>query len=354
MLSLVQLGGMLLGIVAGLAADSLGLRRTMVIGLALLAIASCAGGFVRTALPLMAFRGVEGVGFLLATMPAPSLIRRLVPPARVPRAMGVWGAYMPLGTALALVCGPMVMGVVGWSGWWLLLGTLSAVMALVVWTQVPPDPAATIAAADGEHWPARLARTLRAGGPWLVALCFAVYSAQWLAVIGFLPTLYAQAGLHAGVAGAATALAALVNMIGNIASGRLLHRGWAPARLLRVGYAAMALGGVVAFATLPLAPGVVPVVRYAAVLLFSMVGGLIPGTLFSLAVRVAPGEGTVSTTVGWMQQWSSIGQFAGPPVVATVAARVGDWGWSGAVTGACALIGFMLTWRIAAPSRARA
>ena len=38
--------------------------------------------------------------------------------------------------------------------------------------------------------------------------------------------------------------------------------------------------------------------RYTAVLLFSMVGGLIPGTLFSLAVRLAPGERTVSTTVG--------------------------------------------------------
>jgi hypothetical protein len=37
-----------------------------------------------------------------------------------------------------------------------------------------------------------------------------------------------------------------------------------------------------------------------------------------MAVRVAPDERTSPTTVGWMQQWSSLGQFAGPPLVAWV------------------------------------
>jgi outer membrane lipoprotein SlyB len=76
--------------------------------------------------------------------------------------------------------------------------------------------------------------------------------------------------------------------------------------------------------------------------MFSMVGGLVPATLFSLAVRLAPGESTISTTVGWMQQWSAIGQFAGPPLVAVVASAVGGWQWSGAVTSACALAGLLL------------
>jgi hypothetical protein len=38
--------------------------------------------------------------------------------------------------------------------------------------------------------------------------------------------------------------------------------------------------------------------------------------LFALAVRLAPSEGTLATTVGWVQQWSALGQFAGPPLVA--------------------------------------
>jgi MFS family permease len=85
-----------------------------------------------------------------------------------------------------------------------------------------------------------------------------------------------------------------------------------------------------------------PELQYAAVLAFSMVGGLIPATLFSLAIRLAPGADTVSTTVGWIQQWSALGQFAGPPLVAWVAAVTGGWQWTGWVTAASSGLGLLL------------
>jgi len=96
------------------------------------------------------------------------------------------------------------------------------------------------------------------------------------------------------------------------------------------------------------------VLRFAAVLAFSGVGGMIPGTLFSLAVRLAPSESTVSSTVGWMQQWSAFGQFTGPPLVAWVAARVGGWQWSWIVTSSCALAGVGLALWISRVAPARA
>lgn len=341
LLSLVQLAGMTLGLLVGLAADGLGLKRTMVAGLLILSGASLLGGWARGPEGLMLLRAAEGLGFLLASMPAPSLIRRLVDPTRMNKTLGLWGAYMPFGTALALLCGPLAIALVGWPGWWWLLAALSCAMAAWLALALPADPKASPAPASTRGWLQRLRRTLSASGPWLVALSFAMYSAQWLAVIGFLPTMYSQAGVGAGSASAATALAAAVNMIGNIASGRLLHDGVRPERLLYLGFGAMGLGGVLAFA--PLWQGADPVIaaglRYAAVLIFSMVGGLIPGTLFSLAVRLAPNEHTVSTTVGWMQQCSSLGQFAGPPLVAWVAARSGGWQSSWVVTAGCAAAG---------------
>ena len=56
----------------------------------------------------------------------------------------------------------------------------------------------------------------------------------------------------------------------------------------------------------------------------------------------SPGEDAVATTIGWMQQWSALGQFAGPPLVAWVASRHGGWGHTGWVTGACSLAGLLL------------
>jgi len=349
LLSLVQLAGMTLGLAAGLAADAIGLKRTMTVGLLVLSLASLAGGWVPDVSALLALRAVEGLGVLLACMPAPALIRRLVPPQRLQVQLGLWGAYMPLGTALALLLGPAVIAQTGWPGWWWLMGSLSLGMGVWLHLAVPPDPPGRDPAVQ-QHgsWRGRLGQTLAARGPWLVALSFAVYSAQWLAVIGFLPSIYAQAGISGMAAGAATAGAAAANIVGNVVSGRLLQRGIAAPRLLCIGFAAMAGGAVGTFA--PVWPGngsgtVLP--QYACVVLFSMLGGVIPGTLFSLAVQLSPSQEAVSTTVGWMQQWSSFGQFAGPPIVAMVATNAGGWQWSWTVTGACALAGLWLAWGMA-------
>jgi MFS family permease len=363
LLSLVQLAGMSLGLLLGLVADGIGLRRSVLAGLGILALASALGGLATSPEALLLARGAEGCGFLLATLPAPSLIRRLVPGEHLSRRLGLWRAYMPSGTALALLVGPWIMAAAGWSPWWWLLAAWTAAMALWVARRVPPDPPRRAAGAPDASdardvpapggWSSRLRHTLGSRGPWLVALAFAAYSSQWLAVIGFLPSIYAQAGLAGPIAGALTALASAANIVGNVGAGRLLWRGWPAPRLLAIGYLTMALGALVAFG-LPLGEGAGPALaRYVAVLAFSAVGGLIPGALFSLAVKLAPGEQTVSTTVGWVQQCSSLGQFAGPPLVAWVAAGVGGWQWTWAVTGTASLLGLALAGAIAAVLRAR-
>lgn len=354
LLSLVQLATMALGIVAGLTADGIGLRRSMLIGLALLSLASLGGGWARDVGSLLALRALEGLGFLMATVPAPSLVRRCVAPAQLTRMLGFWGAFMPFGTALALLAGPAVMGAIGWPGWWWAIAALTALMALWVAARVPADPPHHGAASGpgaGQGWRARLRLTLGAGGPWLGALTFAVYSAQWLAVIGFLPSLYAQQGWGGLLGAVLTALVAAVNIVGNIVAGRLLSHGVAPRALLWAGFGAMALGAWLAFGA-PTAEA--PVLRYTGALLFSAVGGLIPGSLFGLAPRLAPSDATVATTVGWMMQWSAVGQVSGPPLVAWVAAQAGGWQFTWVVTGACCLLGAALASQIGRQLRRRA
>ncbi len=342
LLSAVQVASMTLGLAVGLSADSLGLRRSMLVGLALLSVASISGGFVADASGLLFLRALEGLGFLLVVMPAPALIRRTVDASQLSGRMGWWGTYMPTGSALALLLGPWVIAGLNWSAWWWLLGAVAASAWVAVWlcvTDVQPSAPAHNAANDA--WPKRLALTLKSPGPWLVALTFAVYSSQWLAVVGFLPTVYAELGLAAGTAGMLSACVALANVSGNIMSGRLLQRGWPAQRLLVVGFACMTLGAVGAYATWQ-GQGLPTALRFACVVMFSAVGGLIPGTLFSCALRLAPSEGTVSTTVGYMQQLSALGQFAGPPLVAWVAASAGGWQWTWAVTATLSLAGAVL------------
>ena len=349
LLSLVQLAGMSLGLALGAAADALGARRSMLTGLCTLALASGLGGFSQGPLPLMLLRVAEGFGFMLVVLPAPGLLRALVPPARLSTVLGLWGSYMPLGTALALLLGPLCLQLLGWRAWWWLLGGLSLLMAAVLARAVPvAAPVNQAMASAGAwtvagSWQASLRQTLAAPGPWLVAVIFALYSGQWLAVIGFLPTIVAQTGLtgvfSGMISGIPTALAAAANIGGNVAAGRLLQRGVAPQRLLVLGFATLAGAAALAFAPIDAPAGL----RFMALLLFSAVGGLIPGTLFTLAVRVAPGERALASTVGWVQQWSSLGQFAGPPAVAWLASQASGWQWTWVATGASSALGLLLT-----------
>ena len=344
LLSLVQLAGMLFGIFIGLAADGIGQRRSMLIGLGVLALSSLQGAGAQDAASLLRWRALEGLGFLLVVLPAPNLIRLLVRPDQMNIMMGVWGTYMPLGTGLALLGGPALMALAGWQGLWWGLSLFTVLVMVWLGLAVPPeDKLKSISQSGTTGWLHRLRQTLSASGPWLVALSFAVYSAQWLAVIGFLPTIYTQAGYSGESTAILTAMVALVNILGNLLSGALQARAYRPEHLLYLGFLAMGMGTAFAFGGGSWGPSS----RFISILLFSMIGGMVPATLFSLAVRLAPSDRTISTTVGWIQQWSAMGQFLGPPLVAWVAAGVGGWHATWWVTCACSLVGLALARLIA-------
>lgn len=350
LLSAVQLAGMLMGVFVGLFAESIGLRRSMVFGLMLLGWGSAAGGSAANVTELLGSRLLEGFGFLLVVLPAPGLIRRLVPAERLPLNLGLWGAHMPIGTALALLSGSWAMSLVGWRGWWWVLAGLSVSMGCLILAILPSDPprgyvGESLSGVDSESWRRRLNLTLTSREPWLVALIFAMYSCQWLAVIGFLPTIYAQAGFSGSFAGLITAVVSLANILGNIGAGRLLYREFSALKLLKIGFFFMAICTFLAFSAVT---NEFLALRFMAVLLFSAIGGMIPAVLFSLAVKLAPSEQTISTTVGWVQQCSSTGQFLGPPLVAWVADTAGGWEGVWVVASSASLLGFLVASRLLA------
>src|SRR5574343_615777 len=163
LLSMVQLAGL-----------------TLAVFMVLLALASGAGGVSTSVSVLLVCRALEGMGLLLVALPAPALIRRLVLPRQLAGMLGVWGAYMPTGTALALLVGPLFIPVWGWPAWWWLFAAVSLAMALWIARAIPADPPA--AGGQGSAGMLqRLRRTLGARGRWLVALSLGLYSCQGLA-----------------------------------------------------------------------------------------------------------------------------------------------------------------------------
>lgn len=340
LLSMIMLAGLSLGVIMGATADTLGPRRALLTGLFLLSASSFAGGFAQTSQQLLIARACEGLGFLLIVLPAPGLIRQLVPADRLSRRLGWWTTYMGLGIGSTLLLGPPWLSAFGWRSWWWLMATLSiGLFALAVWG----IPTLKTLPRQGNPWLSRIQATLSNRGPWLVAITFSVYAAQWMAIVGFLPTLYTQAGYDSWQLGLFTAGVAFVNIGGNILAGQLIHRGRSPFGVIALGFLIMLLTAWLAFALLT--PGLLQII---CILVFSGLGGLIPGSLFYVAVQFAPAPDTMSSTVGWIQQWTSIGQFSGPPLLALAVGWAGQWSISWVVTGSLAVLGLLMTvlmWR---------
>jgi MFS family permease len=351
LVSLLLLGSSLLGIAGGSIADRFGHRRVMISGLLILGGAGLTGAFAHDPQVVFISRALESIGFILTVLPGPSLLRRSVSPARLSVWLSGWGTYMPLGTGTALALGPWLIESAGWRPLWITVALLSLVWA---WAIARAHPAATPSvvpsatadetrAATAARGSASLAEepsltqlamtTLRAPGPWLLMLCFMFYAAQFLGIFSFLPTIYREAGIDLRTGGALTALGVLINVIGNLSAGRLLERGL-PRGQLVIGSAVI----MAAMAWLAFGSSVPFWFQYGAVLVLSMVGGLIPGALFASAPVYAPDPRSVSTTVGWMQQGSGIGQLLVPPLIAALAQSNGSWQYTWMITGLCSAV----------------
>ena len=346
LLGMFQVASMAVGVFAGMLADRFGPRRVMITGLLVAAAASAAGALASTTASLLSWRAIESAGFMAIVLPGPALLARAVEPRRLRATMGLWACYMPTGMGLALLVGPLLLTVAGWRALWWLTAVAPLILALLVHRFVDADPLpAARAVAPDRRALDLVARTLRSPGAWLLAVAFGCYAGQWMSVMGFLPTFYAAEGIAPALAGVLTAIGALVNVTGNFSSGLLLQRGVPAGRLVLIASSTMLVCAWVLFgSSLPFA------VRYVSLLAFSAVGGLIPGTLFTLTHRFTPTPAAISTTTGLMQQGSSAGQFLMPLAVALVVSHTNGWSSAWMATGALALVNVglaivLLRWR---------
>jgi MFS family permease len=226
------------GLMFGALSDRFGQLRLAVAGLLVAAIAGAAGAQVHTAGWLIASRVAEGVGFFMMSVSLPGLIIRLADDRTRQTAMGLWGAYLPLGAGLVLLAGGVIITALGWRGLWLAISASYVVfLAALVWAA--PEQAAPARPAGA----GRIATVLKTPGAVMLAVVFGCYSGQYMAVTSFVPLILVErAGWALAPAAAVGALVMVANTTGNVASGFLLDRGWQRRTLILLAAAMMATG----------------------------------------------------------------------------------------------------------------
>ncbi|MBF0267151.1 MAG: MFS transporter [Alphaproteobacteria bacterium] len=344
LLSLFALLGAATGSFVGRLVDRLGQKRTLLFGLSCTVLGSLAGAFAQATPLLLATRALEGIGFVSVVVAAPALIFRECQAKDHRLAFGLWSTWMPVGAAFMMALSPTLLMLFGWRANWLVASALTLAALLLSFLLISPD-----AALQAQRPRGRLRDLVKLPTPWILAACFCFYSMSFQTVFGFLPSyLVQEQALDPALAARLTALALLLNVVGNLSAGPLIRLGLARWQVIFMAALAMGLCAWGIFADeLPLAA------RYGLCLLFSAMGGLIPAAIFIAAPAFAPTPAHVGTIGGMIVQGLSIGQLAGPPTLAFLVHRVGSWGAAPYFISTLALICLLLALALKRQERLR-
>ena len=106
-------GGLLL--LGGRAADLLGRRRLLMVGLAVFSAASLAAGLATSDTFLILTRGLQGFGAAIVLPAALSIVMNIFPEgAERNKALGIWGAVGAMGATVGVLAGGLLTRYLGW------------------------------------------------------------------------------------------------------------------------------------------------------------------------------------------------------------------------------------------------
>ena len=307
------------GVAAGFIASHFAMRRVIVAGLAVIAAGNVLGAFAPGAPWLIGARVLEGTGFLAVVVSGPSLLRNLGSARSQPIVFACWSAYIPVGAALMMFVGPLVMDG-EWRRLWMINGLVAGLHALVLSVALRGGARQAAPAARPHH--GEILALLRSRALLLLAAAFLLYAVQYYALATFLPVfLEERLGFSLAEAGTISAIVVSANALGNIAAGVFLRMGVALWRLIATVFVTV---GITGFAVFSASSPVLFAAAAAGVCLG--VSALLPASVFVTMPRVTATAPQLALSVGLIQQASAIGQCVGPVILAAWVLR---WDWNG-------------------------
>lgn len=319
LISLLEVGGALFGFAAGLLIGRIGARRFLLTGLAVLALAGAAEAIATGRDLLFVARGVEGLGYVLVVVAAPTMIAAVATERERGPALALWSTFVPLGVAL----GSALTG--------LLTTWFEPEGALILW-------AASFAAALGLA--ARLPRQAQVSAPrlalpdvaaWLSTMAFGIYTTLVCALTALLPIyLVEQRGAVLAAASGAAGLVSAAALPGCLVMIAVMRQGvLGPKRTLLISALFLLASTVPAVAIFngDIAgdgSSTAAALATATVLFGGLAPPLILARLPQLSGARAGDDPKLAVAQGLLTQFGAGGALIGPPLGGLV---VGACGW---------------------------
>ncbi|MEJ2211459.1 MAG: MFS transporter [Anaerolineae bacterium] len=315
LMSVFSVAGILLSIPVAVVVSRAGLKRAGLVALGCAVAGAIIGALAPGAAVLLAGRAIEGVGVSIIAVVSPALISLWFEPRERGLPMGLWAAWVPVGSVITFNVAPVLQAALGWrSIWW--FGALFALGVLLLFALLVREPPA-----EAGRVRAPLATTSALANPaaWLLALTFGTFAFGQLAYTTWTPVYFGQSlGLAANRANFYTSLLFVAGIVASVSAGWLMnhvpHRAGLPA-------VAMAITAVLFWWGFRLAApaGVVPYL-----LALGFVSNAVPSAVFTLAPEAAKRPEAIGLSMAAINVVSNTGLFLGPPVMGAVVAG-GRW-----------------------------
>jgi MFS family permease len=339
LMSVYAITGLILALPAGLIFQKAGLKVTGLLAGGSIILGAIMGALSQSFNGLLISRVIEGAGTSFMAVLAPAVIAQWFAAHRRGTAMGIWSAWVPVGSAAMLILAPVLVNASGWRAvWWFGAIYALAVTALyLVVVRPAPGTSAHAPASNATGGERSGASAMRNGNIWLLAAAFGAFNAAVIGLSTFLPTfLNAERGMSLGQAALVGSLATLITIFSAPAGGVISDRIGSRKRPYLVGFAA-------AIVLLPLT-GVLPVALLIALMIVNgLAMGLIPTNIFAAAVEATgdPSQGGAAMAVVMVGQ--NAGMLVGPVIVGALAQSAG-WPLAFAATGVMAAVGLGAGW----------
>ncbi|MEQ3626547.1 MAG: MFS transporter [Celeribacter sp.] len=327
--SLISVVAALAGFGFGMVSRRVGPRRAALTGLALIVVAGLGGALAGGAPSLIATRLIEAVGFALCTTALPAVIRAATGPGNSSAVMGIWAMWLPGGVATAMALAALSLDPLGWR-WFFVLCAAAPALALMTLWRVRTVTAMQDREARGQAKvaPARAtgpapisARTVLRQTELLVAAVFVGFSAGNMILMSFLPTMLVDdMGLTPSRAGLTVMLAMLCMLPMNVATGRMIDRGWNMP--LMIAGAVIVIGISALMVT---AQGAPDWLRLSGVFGFGIGAGVPPAAIWGSIPLLAKRPSDAPLLSGLFYQGAGLGQVSGPILAGLVLTRVPGW-----------------------------
>jgi MFS family permease len=338
LMSVFAVTGLILALPSGFIFQKVGHRATGLLAGGSIVIGAALGALSQGTGVLLISRVIEGIGTSFMAVLAPAIIAQWFSRRHRGTAMGIWSAWVPVGTAAMLILAPWIAQASDWHAvWWLGAGYALTVTLLYLAFVRPAR------SADDEASAARAAPTinavqvLRNRDIWLLAAAFGAFNA---AVIGFgtyMPTfLTGERGLSLSQASLLSSVPTLITIFSAPAGGLVSDSVGSRKKPFLLG-----LG--VALVLFPLVSVLNVIGLIVLVIVQGLFFGLIPTNIFAAAVEAAGHEKQGGMAMAMIMVGQNGGMLLGPVIFGALAEGAG---WSAAfisLSGLAAL-GFVAGW----------